>query len=417
METVSAMMVQVRLSHFEYPIFGRHGGNLMNKFWKRNVPAFILTLVMLASLAPVALADCTHDNWGPWITQTKSTCVVPGKEQRKCNDCNETQERALELVAHSFPPSWTYKNNDVHAKVCSVCKEESINLHTHSTSGEVTLKAGCTTTGLRRYTCSVCDNYYTETIPATGHSATLTTDGKCKTCGQQVAQVDNTTCTVTFRVGNSTSTESVRKNSAPLGLANRPALTSVPGDHVFAGWVQGSQPKPGYRNQPKVSAGTTVSSNVTYTALYNLRATGQNDSLAVGTTGGVLVGTEIRNKVAAKFSALTGENTFSSIDLKSTSGSGELWDNNKKDTLYSEYSYNNLTSSIYYIPSTSGSLGVAYTARDSYGNQISGTITLSGTPKNSSDIVLRVAPGGTVNFKVERFEAVSYTHLTLPTKA
>ena len=145
----------------------------------------------------------------------------------------------------------------------------------------------------------MCDNYYTETIPATGHSATLTTDGKCKTCGQQVAQVDNTTCTVTFRVGNSTSTESVRKNSAPLGLANRPALTSVPGDHVFAGWVQGSQPKPGYRNQPKVSAGTTVSSNVTYTALYNLRATGQNDSLAVGTTGGVLVGTEIRNKVAA----------------------------------------------------------------------------------------------------------------------
>lgn len=376
----------------------------MNNFWKRKVPAFLLTLVMLASLAPAALADCAHNNWGPWITQTKSTCLVPGKEQRKCNDCNETQERALELVAHSFPPSWTYKNNDVHAKVCSVCKEESINLHTHSTSGEITLKAGCTTTGLRRYTCSVCDNYYTETIPATGHSATLTTDGKCKTCGQQVAQVDNTTCTVTFRVGNSTSTESVRKNSAPLGLANRPALTSVPGDHVFAGWVQGSLTKPGYLNQTKVSAGTTVSSNVTYTALYNLRATGQNVSLAVGTTGGVLVGTEIRNKVAAQFSALTGKNEFSSIELKSTSGSGELYNNNKKDELYSEYRYNNLTSSIYYIPSTSGSLGVAYTARDDYGNQISGTITLSGTPKNSSEIVLRVAPGGTVNFKAERFE-------------
>ena len=81
-EAVSAMMVQVRLSHCEYPIFGRHGGNLMNNFWKRKVPAFLLTLVMLASLAPAALADCAHNNWGPWITQTKSTCLVPGKEHR-----------------------------------------------------------------------------------------------------------------------------------------------------------------------------------------------------------------------------------------------------------------------------------------------------------------------------------------------
>lgn len=407
MEAVSAMMVQVRLSHCEYPIFGRHGGNLMNKFWKRNVPAFILTLVMLASLAPVALAvEHGHTFPDKWEIVRESTCTRPGEAQRKCTlaTCNEIETKELPLAVHTYPGVWAYKDETQHHQVCTVCNHEDLKPHTPSGAGQDTRHPTCTTTGVRTFTCKDCKMTYVQTIPATGHSATLTTDGKCKTCGQQVAQVDNTTCTVTFRVGNSTSTESVRKNSAPLGLANRPALTSVPGDHVFAGWVQGSQTKPGYRNQPKVSAGTTVSSNVTYTALYNLRATGQNDSLAVGTTGGVLVGTEIRNKVAAKFSALTGESTFSSIELKATSGSGELYDNNKKDKLYSEYSYSNLTSSIYYIPSTSGSLGVAYTARDSYGNQISGTITLSGTPKNSSDIVLRVAPGGTVNFKVERFE-------------
>ena len=83
------MMVQVRLSHCEYPIFGRHGGNLMNNFWKRKVPAFLLTLVMLASLAPAALAvtppasvgDCDPGkihSWGSGIVHTEPTCTAKG---------------------------------------------------------------------------------------------------------------------------------------------------------------------------------------------------------------------------------------------------------------------------------------------------------------------------------------------------
>lgn len=382
----------------------------MNNFWKRKVPAFILTLVMLASLAPAALAvhDGPHNYTVDWTTVRESTCTVKGEAQRKCTveNCNVTEKKELPLLAHSFPTSWTHKNNDVHAKVCSVCKYEETQLHTHSTSGgEVTLKATCTATGLRRYTCSVCNNYYTETIPATGHSTTLTADGKCKNCGLQIGQSSTNSYTVSYRVGSGTpSSETVNKGGYPARVPSSPALTGVPGSHTFMGWVKGDLSYPGYRNQTTMNpGGTTVTGNVTYTAVYRLNATGRNDTLAVGTTAGKLVGTELRNKIAAMFGSLTGESSFSSVAF-STSGSGRLYHNSKQDSLWNNYTYSELSSYVYCVPSTAGNLNVAYTAVDKYNNQISGTITLSGTPKNSSEIVLRVAPGGTVNFKAERFE-------------
>ena len=44
----------------------------MNNFWKKQLPAFFLTLVMLASLAPAALADCSH-TWGNWLIDRPAT--------------------------------------------------------------------------------------------------------------------------------------------------------------------------------------------------------------------------------------------------------------------------------------------------------------------------------------------------------
>ncbi|WP_325213675.1 S-layer homology domain-containing protein [Oscillibacter sp.] len=381
----------------------------MNSFWKRKVPAFFLTLVMLASLAPAALAEehvASHE-LNDWRTVKESTCKVAGSKERTCKapGCNYTETENLPLLAHSFPEVWAYKNETHHQKVCGVCDYEEVKPHEPTGTGQETRHATCTEPGVRTFTCKVCKMTYVQTIPAKGHSTTLTAEGKCKDCGLQIAQVDNATCTVTFRVGSSTSTETVRKNSAPSGLANRPALNSVSGDHIFYGWVQGSLSTPGARNQAKVTAGTVVSGNVTYTALYNLRATGQNASLAVGNTGGTLVGAGIRDKVAELFYKLTGESSFSYIDFSSTSGSGgKIYHNSREDSLKSRYTYSDLSSYVYYVPSTSNGLGLVYTAADQYGNQISGTVTLSGTPKNSSEIVLRVAPGGTVNFKAVRFK-------------
>ena len=82
---------------------------------------------------------------------------------------------------------------------CQVCGTSC----THSyDSGKVTTAAGCTTTGVKTYTCSTCGSTKTETIAATGHSyvdkvtaPTCTTAGytthTCSSCGDSYK--DNTT--------------------------------------------------------------------------------------------------------------------------------------------------------------------------------------------------------------------------------
>ena len=51
---------------------------------------------------------------------------------------------------------------------------------THSYSAQVTTAATCTTAGVRTYTCALCGDTYTESIPATGHSYA---NGSCTSCG------------------------------------------------------------------------------------------------------------------------------------------------------------------------------------------------------------------------------------------
>lgn len=357
----------------------------MNKFWKKKVPAFFLTLVMLASLAPAALAaplptaggDCTSNNklhsWDSGKVYEEPTCVRKGTRVYLCQTCKTSFTEDIPATG----------NHDMQV-----------------VSGGT--PATCVTPGYEKLKCRNCDAEATKTIPATGKH-TPNSNGVCTVCNQLVVTAADY-CTVTYRVGSSTSTEQVRKGSAPAGLSKRPGLTSVPGDHVFVGWTRSSTAAPGYRNQSTESAGTAVSGATTYTALYLLNATGQNASLAVGTTAGKLAGTDIRSKVADLFRTLTGEADFSAISFSSTSGSGKLYHNSKQDSLWNRYNFSELSSYLYYVPSTSGSLSLPYTAVDKYNNQISGTLTLSGTPANSADIVLRVAPGGTVNFKLSRFE-------------
>ena len=50
----------------------------------------------------------------------------------------------------------------------------------HSYSSKVTTEATCTSKGVKTFTCSLCGNSYTESIPATGHSYE---NGKCTICG------------------------------------------------------------------------------------------------------------------------------------------------------------------------------------------------------------------------------------------
>ena len=259
----------------------------MNNFWKKKVPAFFLTLVMLASLAPAALAV-------EWKSNSSS--------------------------------HWTEDSSGTKSSLAS-----------HSWTNWLTVKEStCGASGLKSHYCTVCKYIEEQPIPATG--------------AHNYVQISNQNGILTRRC-------------------------SVCGDQI------------------------TESSTSTQ---------GRNFTISVGSTSGKYVGSNIRSQISSLFLSGTGNSGFSDVYLSSPSGSGKLYHNNQGDSLWNRYTYNELSRSeyIYFVPSSSGSLTLSYTAENSSHYQISGTITLNGSPvtSNSTDIVVRVAPGETVNLRTSRFE-------------
>ncbi len=84
-----------------------------------------------------------------------------------------------------------YSNNNAFCYIGDVEKLPE-DEHTHSYQGQVTTQPSCTTDGEETYTCSGCEDFYTETIPAAGHKYTKTT--KNPTCTAKGAITY--TCTV-----------------------------------------------------------------------------------------------------------------------------------------------------------------------------------------------------------------------------
>ena len=263
----------------------------MNKFWKRKLPAFFLTLVMLASLAPAALAV------GDW--------------------------------KYDSSHHWRLENNT------------EVDKGPHTWSGWATnTEPTCGTDGLKSRFCTVCRSVQTENVPATGAHNYVVISNQNGILTRQ--------CTVCHDV-----------------------VTESSGSG-------------------------------------NTNTQGRNFTVSVGSTSGKYVGTEIRSKIAELFRLQTGYSGFATLSLYSPSGYGLICHNSNQNSLWNSYTYNELGSYLYYIPSSAGNLSLPYSAVDGSGSQISGTITLSGSPSsstsNSADIVLRVAPGGRVDLRTSRFE-------------
>ena len=78
-------------------------------------------------------------------------------------------------IDDSYIPNHTYQDGK-----CSICGAIDPN-HTHTETESVTRAATCTEPGEKTYTCSLCGESHTETIPATGHHYE---NGVCTGCGQ-----------------------------------------------------------------------------------------------------------------------------------------------------------------------------------------------------------------------------------------
>ena len=170
----------------------------MKRFWKKQLPAFALALVMLAGLVPAALAapgateggDCTSANrqhaWDSGKVYEEPTCVKKGTRVYLCQTCKKS-------FTEDIPATGNHDMQTVPGGT----------------------PATCVTPGYEKLKCSKCDAEGTKAIPATGKH-TPNSNGVCTVCSQLVV-TEADYCTVTFRAGSSTTTERVRKGSAPAG--------------------------------------------------------------------------------------------------------------------------------------------------------------------------------------------------------
>ena len=114
------------------------------------------------------------------------TCTTDGVKQFTCkNDSSHSFTTIISATGHSFSDSEQYCLNG-----CGTLNPDYVDpYHTHSwNSGETVTEASCTTTGLVKYTCTVCNESYTKTVPRLDHNYKLfsSTDPTCSVAGSLV---------------------------------------------------------------------------------------------------------------------------------------------------------------------------------------------------------------------------------------
>ena len=138
------------------------------------------------------------------VTTKEPTCVAAGVKTYTCKDCGDSYTEAI-------PATGIHTVNDVTTKeptctedgyttagVCVICGQTITEATVipalgHDYNEKITKEATCTETGTKTFTCSRCDDSYTEVIPALGHDynenitkeATCTENGtKTYTCSR-----------------------------------------------------------------------------------------------------------------------------------------------------------------------------------------------------------------------------------------
>lgn len=86
----------------------------------------------------------------------------------------ETQKESTTTNNSSTTPKQNTSTNSGGSKENTTPKQEQPT-HTHSYTSSVTKNPTCTEEGVRTYTCTSCKDSYTESIPATGHQWTTST--------------------------------------------------------------------------------------------------------------------------------------------------------------------------------------------------------------------------------------------------
>ena len=148
--------------------------------------------------------DCKHANTE--VRDAKeATCTLEGYTgDTYCKDCDKKTATGTTIAAlgHNYTGKVTKESTTteegVRTYTCSRCEDSYTEVipklptesHEHNYTAQVTKEPTATEPGVRTYTCS-CGDSYTETIPATGDSV----EPECKHANTEVRDAKEATCT------------------------------------------------------------------------------------------------------------------------------------------------------------------------------------------------------------------------------
>ncbi len=215
----------------------------------KRVLLLLLCVAMLVAGAVFMSAcskECTNHEWGNWTVTTAATCIAEGTETRTCNECGETETRAIDKVAHTFSgyvadgnatcmadgtKTATCTTNGCTAKdtVADAGSKKGHTFTNYTSNGDAT----CQADGTKTSTCDTDGCTATETVIDTGskknHSFTTyhsDNNATCQADGTKTATCDWYGCNVTDTV---TDTGSKKAHSFTEYVSNGDATCVLDG--------------------------------------------------------------------------------------------------------------------------------------------------------------------------------------------
>ena len=159
----------------------------------------IVLLLLLVKCEPEENVDPpvehTH-TYSSWVVVDEPTCTEEGLRERTCS-CGEKETEKIAALGHTAgeavkenekAPTCTAAGSYEEVVSCTVCEEEvsrktvTVDALGHDYKGVVTDEALCLVPGEMTYTCTRCDDSYTEEIAPLRHSWGETKPGQAPTC-------------------------------------------------------------------------------------------------------------------------------------------------------------------------------------------------------------------------------------------
>lgn len=274
------------------------------------------------TIGTVKVLKATGHSWQDDFTVDKeATCTETGVKSVHCNNCSATRystdiaKKEHTPVEDAAVTATCTEDGLTAGSHCSECgtvitAQKIVNATGHKYTSQAT-DATCTAAGKTVYTCSVCRNSYSETIPAKGH-ADKNNDGICDICGLRIKPISN--IRLTLRIEPSATIN--YGETAVIYVTN----TDLPAGTQLVWTISGN----GVNITPSADGmSCTVKSTDNGTATVTVSAYDKNGNILKSDTGRIISASQLIiskasfiQKVAAFFRNLFGKKSLMSLVKK-----------------------------------------------------------------------------------------------------